>query len=103
MLLQVLLAEDSAGDVRLTPEAFREVNLSVRLHVAGDGADAMAFRQHEGIYAGAPRPDLTLLDLSLPEMDGQEVLPLIKTDDNLRSIPTVILTTSQAEADVVKS
>jgi len=103
MSLQVLLVEDSPGDVRLTQEAFREVNRSVQLHVAADGAEAMAFLRHEGVYVDAPRPDLTLLDLNLPRMDGREVLALIKSDDNLKSIPTVILTTSEAEADVVKS
>jgi two-component system, chemotaxis family, response regulator Rcp1 len=103
MLLQVLLVEDSPGDVRLTQEAFREVNGSVRLHVATDGAEAIAFLRQEGVYVDAPRPDLTLLDLNLPKMDGRDVLALIKADDNLKSIPTVILTTSQAEADVVSS
>ena len=103
MSLQVLLVEDSPGDVRLTQEAFREVNAAVRLHVATDGVEAMAFLRHEGIYFDAPRPDLTLLDLNLPKMDGREVLALIKADDNLKSIPTVILTTSEAEVDIVKS
>jgi two-component system, chemotaxis family, response regulator Rcp1 len=103
MSLQVLLVEDSPGDVRLTQEAFREVNRSVQLHVATDGVEAMAFLRHEGVYVDAPRPDLTLLDLNLPKIDGREVLALIKADDNLKSIPTVILTTSEAEADIVKS
>ena len=103
MSLQVLLVEDSPGDVRLTQEAFREVNGSVQLHVATDGVEAMAFLRHEGIYVDAPRPDLILLDLNLPKMDGREVLALIKGDDSLKSIPTVILTTSEAEADIVKS
>jgi two-component system, chemotaxis family, response regulator Rcp1 len=103
MLLQVLLVEDSPGDVRLTQEAFHQINGDVRLHVASDGAEAIAFLRREGVYVDAPRPDLTLLDLNLPKMDGREVLALIKGDDNLKSIPTVILTTSQAEADVIRS
>ena len=95
MRIQVLLVEDSPGDVRLTQEAFREANESVRLHVATDGVEAMAFLRHEGTHVDAPRPDLILLDLNLPKMDGREVLALIKADDNLKTIPTVILTTSR--------
>ncbi len=101
--LQVLLVEDSAGDIRLTKEAFREANVSIRLHVATDGVAAMAFLRHEGEYADAPRPDLILLDLNLPRMDGREVLALIKADESLKKIPTVILTTSDSEADIAKS
>ena len=103
MPIQVLLVEDSPGDVRLTQEAFREANPSIRLHVAMDGVEAMAFLRHEGIHAGAPRPDLILLDLNLPKMDGREVLAHIKEDESLKLIPTVILTTSTAEGDIVKS
>ena len=103
MPIHVLLVEDSPGDVRLTQEAFREANITIKLHVALDGVEAMAFLRREGDHADAPRPDLILLDLNLPRMDGREVLALIKGDDNLRSIPTVILTTSEAEADIVKS
>jgi CheY-like chemotaxis protein len=103
MALQVLLVEDSPGDVRLTREAFRDANISIHLHVALDGVDAMAFLRQEGGHAHAPRPDLILLDLNLPKMDGREVLSTIKADDNLKNIPTVILTTSDAEADIVKS
>jgi chemotaxis family two-component system response regulator Rcp1 len=102
-LLEVLLVEDSPGDVRLTREAFREARLPVRLHVATDGIEAMSFLRNEGIYAEAPRPDFILLDLNLPRMDGREVLALIKEDDDLRSIPTVILTTSEADVDILKS
>jgi two-component system, chemotaxis family, response regulator Rcp1 len=87
MSLQVLLVEDSPGDVRLTREAFREVNRSVQLHVATDGAEAMAFLRREGVYIDAPRPDLTLLDLNLPKMDGRQVLALIKAEDKLKAIP----------------
>jgi two-component system, chemotaxis family, response regulator Rcp1 len=101
--VQVLLVEDSPGDVRLTREAFREANGSVQLHVAADGVEAMAFLRREGEHADAPRPDFILLDLNLPRMDGREVLAHIKADDSLRTIPTVILTTSDADADILKS
>jgi chemotaxis family two-component system response regulator Rcp1 len=103
MPMEVLLVEDSPGDVRLTQEAFRDANPSIRLHVATDGVEAMTFLRREGIHAHARRPDLILLDLNLPKMDGREVLTHIKEDDNLKTIPTVILTTSDAEADIVKS
>jgi two-component system, chemotaxis family, response regulator Rcp1 len=103
MPTQVLLVEDSPGDVRLTQEAFRDANIAVRLHVALDGVEAMEFLRREGRHGNAPRPDLILLDLNLPRMDGREVLALIKADDALKSIPTVILTTSEAETDIVKS
>jgi two-component system, chemotaxis family, response regulator Rcp1 len=103
MAIEVLLVEDSPGDVRLTKEAFREANKGIHLHVATDGVEAMAFLRKEGAQANAPRPDLILLDLNLPRMDGREVLALIKEDESLRTIPTVILTTSVAEADIVKS
>jgi CheY-like chemotaxis protein len=99
----VLLVEDSPGDVRLTREAFREANPAVRLHVASDGIEAMAFLRREGVHADAPRPDFILLDLNLPRMDGREVLTLIKEDVNLKTIPTVILTTSEADADILHS
>jgi two-component system, chemotaxis family, response regulator Rcp1 len=101
--IEVLLVEDSPGDVRLTQEAFREANGSINLHVTTDGAEAMAFLRHEGLYAHAPRPDMILLDLNLPKMDGREVLAHIKGDESLKTIPTVILTTSVAEADVLNS
>ena len=103
MPMEVLLVEDSPGDVRLTQEAFRDANPAIRLHVATDGVEAMTFLRREGIHATAPRPDLILLDLNLPKMDGREVLAHIKEDDTLKTIPTVILTTSDAEADIVKS
>jgi chemotaxis family two-component system response regulator Rcp1 len=101
--VDVLLVEDSPGDVRLTREAFREANGSVVLHVAPDGVEAMAFLNRVGIHADAPRPDFILLDLNLPRMDGREVLAHIKDDESLKMIPTVILTTSDSEADIVKS
>ena len=103
MPVNVLLVEDSAGDVRLTREAFREAASTVQLHVANDGVEAMAFLHHEGSHAEAPRPDLILLDLNMPRMDGREVLAQIKADDDLKSIPTIILTTSDAELDIKKS
>ncbi|HLY44597.1 MAG TPA: response regulator [Stellaceae bacterium] len=101
--MTVLLVEDSPGDVRLTREAFREANEQIQLHVATDGVEAMAFLRREGAHAQAPRPDFILLDLNLPRMDGREVLARIKEDDSLKTIPTIILTTSVAEADIVKS
>jgi CheY-like chemotaxis protein len=103
MFREVLLVEDSPGDVRLTREAFRDVNKHVHLHVVTDGVEAMAFLRREGAHVDAPRPDFILLDLNLPKMDGREVLALIKKDDSLKTIPTVILTTSEAEADVANS
>ena len=103
VLTDVLLVEDSPGDVRLTQEAFRDANGSVNLHVATDGADAMAFLRRQGTHFDAPRPDLILLDLNLPKMDGREVLAHIKEDFILKTIPTVILTTSDAESDIIKS
>jgi chemotaxis family two-component system response regulator Rcp1 len=103
MPIKVLLVEDSKGDLRLTQEAFRGANNSIQLLVACDGAEAMAFLRHEGTYVHAPRPDIILLDLNLPKMDGRMVLAFIKADETLKAIPTVILTTSQAEEDIVKS
>ena len=101
--IDVLLVEDSPGDVRLTREAFRETNGAVTLHVAADGVEAMSFLRHEGAYADVPRPDFILLDLNLPRMDGREVLVHVKEDPSLRTIPTIILTTSDSDADILKS
>jgi CheY-like chemotaxis protein len=103
MPIEVLLVEDSPGDVRLTQEAFRDANSTIHLSVAADGVEAMAFLKHTGTHANSPRPDLILLDLNLPRMDGREVLAHIKEDEDLKTIPTVILTTSDAESDIVKS
>ena len=103
MPIEVLLVEDSPGDVRLTQEAFKEANRAIHLHVASDGVEAMSFLRKEGVNRNAPRPDLILLDLNLPKMDGREVLAHIKADASLKLIPTVILTTSEAEVDIVKS
>lgn len=102
-VIEVLLIEDSPGDVRLTREAFRDANRAIRLSVACDGVEAMAFLRRDGAYVDAPRPDLILLDLNLPKMDGREVLAQVKADNSLKTIPTVILTTSDAEADIAQS
>jgi two-component system, chemotaxis family, response regulator Rcp1 len=103
MPIEVLLVEDNPGDVQLTQEVFRDANPSVHLHIASDGVEAMAFLRREGSHSHEPRPDLVLLDLNLPKMDGREVLAQIKKDESLKTIPTVILTTSDAEADIAKS
>ncbi len=87
----------------MTQEAFRDANMAVHLHVANDGVEAMAFLKHQGIHADSPRPDLTLLDLNMPKMDGRQVLALIKKDESLKTMPTVILTTSSSEEDIAKS
>ena len=101
--IEILLVEDNPGDVRLTKEALREAKLSTRMHVAYDGVDALAFLRREGVYAEMPRPDLILLDLNLPKKGGREVLAEIKADEHLRRIPVVILTTSQAEQDIIET
>ncbi len=101
--LEVLLVEDSPGDVRLTREAFRDAKVHIKLHVASDGTKAMAFLKREGEQADAPRPDLILLDLNLPKKDGRQVLEEIKGSPTLKSIPVVILTTSSSEADILTS
>lgn len=101
--IEILLVEDNPGDVRLTREAFKEGKVRNNLHVAIDGVEAMAFLHREGKYSDAPRPDLILLDLNLPKKDGREVLAEIKADDELKRIPVVVLTTSQAEEDILKT
>jgi chemotaxis family two-component system response regulator Rcp1 len=101
--IEILLVEDNPGDVRLTVEALKEDKVLNHLSVAIDGVEALAFLRRQGRYASAPRPDLILLDLNLPKKDGREVLDDIKRDPDLRCIPVVILTTSQAEQDIVKS
>jgi CheY-like chemotaxis protein len=101
--VEILLVEDNPGDVRLTGEGLREGKIRNNLHVVGDGIAAMAFLRREGQYADAPRPDLVLLDLNLPLKDGREVLAEIKADDDLRRIPVVVLTTSNAEQDIIRS
>jgi CheY-like chemotaxis protein len=101
--VEVLLVEDNSGDVRLAQEAFREVNRSIHLHLASDGLEAMAFLRQEGAHLRAPRPDFILLDLNLPKMDGREVLGLIKADQSLKLIPTIVLSSSETDADVLMS
>jgi len=99
----VLLVEDDPGDVLMIREAFEENRVRNELHVCPDGEDALRFLRREGPHEGAPRPDLVLLDLNLPRRDGREVLAEIKADERLRTIPVVILTTSEAEEDVLRS
>jgi CheY-like chemotaxis protein len=99
----ILLVEDNPADVDLTRLALRDVPLMPRVHVAGDGVEALAFLRKEGPHGSAPRPDLILLDLNMPRMNGRELLAQIKGDPDLRRIPVVILTTSDAEADIVSS
>ena len=101
--IEVLLVEDSPGDVRLTREAFKDAKVHINLHVASDGAEAMDFLNHEGKHPNVPRPDLILLDLNLPKKDGREVLEEIKQSPALKSIPVVILTTSASDADILRS
>jgi chemotaxis family two-component system response regulator Rcp1 len=98
--IEVLLVEDSPGDVRLTREAFKDAKVHINLHVASDGAEAMEYLGREGKYANAPRPDLILLDLNLPKKDGREVLAELKESPALKCIPVVILTTSASETDI---
>ena len=101
--LAILLVEDSIGDVRLTREAFREANDAINVHVATDGLEALAFLKSEGDYILCPRPDLILLDLNMPKMDGRELLAFLKMDEDLKTIPVVILTTPESDADIAKS
>jgi chemotaxis family two-component system response regulator Rcp1 len=101
--IHILLVEDNPGDVRLTVEALREGKVHNRLSVATDGVEALSFLRRENGHAEAPRPDVILLDLNLPKKDGREVLAEIKGDEALRGIPVVILTTSKAEEDILKS
>jgi len=101
--IEILLVEDNPGDVRLTFEALKDGKVHNHLSVATDGVEAMEFLRRQGKFANAPRPDLILLDLNLPRKDGREVLSEIKEDPGLRSIPVVILTTSQAEEDIIRA
>ena len=100
--VEILLIEDNPGDARLALEAIREARVRNHLHWVTDGVEALAFLHREGRHGNAPRPDLILLDLNLPRKDGREVLAEIKSDDNLKRIPVVVLTTSQAEEDILK-
>jgi len=101
--IEILLVEDNPGDARLTREAFADAEVSTNLSVVGDGEQAMAFLRRQGNYAGAPRPDLILLDLNLPRKSGREVLEDVKNDPELLSIPVVVMTTSEAEGDILNS
>jgi CheY-like chemotaxis protein len=101
--VEILLVDDNPGDIRLTREALDGGQMRNNIHVAEDGMQAMAFLRREGDYTDAPRPDLILLDLNLPRKDGREVLREIKSDADLKLIPVVVLTTSQAEQDILRS
>jgi chemotaxis family two-component system response regulator Rcp1 len=101
--IEILLVEDNPADVRLTVEAMKDAKISNRMSVAVDGEDALAFLRKQGNYKNAPRPDLVLLDLNLPRRDGRELLADIKNDPELGAIPVVVLTTSRAEEDVLRS
>ena len=101
--VEILLAEDNPGDVKLTEKALERGKLVNNLHVVTDGVEALAFLRQEGEYAEEPRPDLVLLDLNMPRKDGREVLEDMKADEDLRRIPVVVLTSSDAEEDIVQS
>ena len=101
--VEILLVEDSPGDVRLTKEALSDAKISNDINVAADGVEALEFLRREGPHSDAPRPDLILLDLNMPRMDGRELLGIIKADQDLRNIPVVVLTTSQSETDILES
>ncbi|CCG09038.1 response regulator [Pararhodospirillum photometricum] len=101
--MDILLVEDNPGDARLASEAFKEGGLPTILHMVQDGIEAMAFLRREPHYSTVPRPDLILLDLNLPRKDGREVLAELKQDPDLKRIPVIVLTTSQAEADIMRS
>ncbi|GAA2983278.1 response regulator [Actinokineospora diospyrosa] len=102
-VIDVLLVEDDDGDVLMTREAFEHYKIRNQLHVVRDGEQAVSFLRREGQFADAPRPDLILLDLNLPRFDGRQVLAEIKADAELRMIPVVVLTTSEAEEDILRS
>jgi two-component system, chemotaxis family, response regulator Rcp1 len=101
--MEVLLVEDNPGDARLAREAFLDINKFIRMHLAADGLEAMAFLKRHGVHIHALRPDLILLDLNLPKMDGREVLARIKADERLKMIPTIVLGSSETDADVLMS
>lgn len=101
--IEILLVEDNPGDARLAWEAIREAKVSNNLRWVPDGVEALCYLRREGKFAGAQRPDLILLDLNLPRKDGREVLAEIKNDESLKRIPVVVLTTSQAEEDILKA
>ena len=101
--IEILLVEDSPGDIRLTQEALADAKIHNRMSVVNDGIQALEFLRNEGDYADAPRPDLILMDLNMPRMDGRECLEQVKADEKLKSIPIVILTTSEADRDIARS
>ncbi len=101
--IKILLVEDNPGDIRLTLEAFKEGKVNNEINVVTDGVEALAFLRREEPYGDAPRPDVILLDLNLPKKDGYEVLAEVKQDPDLRRIPVVILTTSEAERDILQT
>jgi chemotaxis family two-component system response regulator Rcp1 len=101
--VEILLVEDNPGDADLARDALESSKIRNTLHVVGDGEEAMAFLRQSGKFKDAPRPDIVLLDLNLPKKDGREVLAEIKADEELKRIPVVILTTSRAEEDILKS
>ena len=101
--IDILIVEDNEGDVHLTQEALRKAKVQNRVHVASDGVEAMDFLRRKGPHATAPRPDLILLDLNLPNMDGREVLDELKRDEELKTIPVVVVTSSAAEQDIVRT
>jgi two-component system, chemotaxis family, response regulator Rcp1 len=101
--IEILMVEDSPGDVRLVQEAFKEAKVRNTMNIVGDGVEAMAYLRKEGKYQEAARPDLVLLDLNLPKKDGREVLSEVKADEGLKSIPVVVLTVSKSEEDILKS
>ena len=102
-LVHILLVEDSAADIRLTQEALRESKVLNQLHVARDGVEALEFMRRRGTFSDRPRPDLVLLDLNLPRLDGKDVLSAMQGDPELHSIPVAVLTTSAQEADIANS
>jgi len=101
--VEILLVEDNPADARLTREAFKEAQVDCAISLVSDGEEALAYLRHEKAHASSVRPDLMLLDLNLPRMDGRELLSIIKKDPNLKNIPVVVLTVSQAEQDITKS
>jgi CheY-like chemotaxis protein len=101
--IEILLVEDDDGDVLLTTEALEASKITNNMHVARNGEEALKFLRQEGPYSDAPRPDIVLLDLNLPRVDGREVLSQVKSDEDLRRIPIIVLTTSEAEEDIVRS
>jgi CheY-like chemotaxis protein len=102
-LVQILLVEDNPGDVRLTQEALKEAKFRNTVHVVGDGVEALAYLRQQGKYIAATRPHMVMLDLNMPRMDGREVLEAIKKDPDLRRIPVVVLTSSEAETDIARA